>query len=169
MLQFGVDGEFDGATGSRGSTVEDANRASASGGFNALDARFTVQFFFVKLLDAQFADVVGAAVVGALLIGPRFNLLLLALIDASDITHQVAGGCPQGVVAEKTGADFNTGEAPALGGKPGHLFVGKQCANRNGLKRFGLAEEFIEATSIALADRDERLEFAQYRIEVRYF
>jgi hypothetical protein len=78
-----------------------AHRAAAGTGLHLLEARGAVQRVLVALLQAELADVLGALVVGLLLVGPLLDRLLLGLVDAADVAEQVAAGLAERVAAKQ--------------------------------------------------------------------
>ena len=106
-----------------------------------------MQLRFVTLLDAQFADVVGATVIARIF--GFFDLGFFGRVDAPDVANHMAGQLAVGIVAKQPRLDFHTGKAVALRGKSRHLFVGQAVANGHRLKALGFIHLFFKAASVA--------------------
>ena len=129
------------------------HRAAAGAGLDLLEAGRAVQLGFVALLDAELADVLGAAVVG--LVFRLVDLLFLGLVDAADVADQVAADLAERVVAEQPRLDVDAGEAEALGGEARHFLVGQLGADRQRLEVLALVHQALEALAVARLDLDD--------------
>jgi hypothetical protein len=107
-----------------------------------------------SLLQAQLADVLGALVVGLVLVGPVLHRLLLGLVDAADVAQQVAAGLAQRVAAEQPRLDVHAGEAEALRGEARHLLVAQLGADGQRLEALALLQQPLEALAVARRDVD---------------
>ena len=111
-----------------------------------------MQLAFIALLQPQLADVLGAAVVGNILVFPVLHGLLLGLIDAADITQQMAADFTQGIVTEQPRLDVDAREAIALGCEARHFGVAQLGADRERLEAAALFHQAFQATPVARRD-----------------
>ncbi len=109
-----------------------------------------MQLLLKTLLDAQLADVVGAAVVAFFV--AAFYALFFRLVDAADVTHHMAGQLSVGIVAKQPRLDVHPRKTKTLGSKPGHLFVTQAGADGQGLKTLGLVAQLLEAALVPWLD-----------------
>ena len=127
-----------------------AHGAAAGGGLDLLEAGGAVQLRLVALLQAQLADVLGAAVVGLVLVRPVVDdLLLFFLVDAADVAHEVARELAVRIVAEQPRLDLHAREAEALRDEARHLLVGELGADRHRLEALALGGQAREALAVA--------------------
>ena len=108
----------------------------------------------VALLQAELADVLGAPVVGLVVVVPVLHRLLLGLVDAADVAQQVAADLAQRVVAEQPRLDVDAGEAEALRREARHLLVAELGADRQRLEALALFQQALEAAAVARRDLD---------------
>ena len=111
-----------------------------------------MQLSLKTLLHTQLADVVGATVVGLLIIWPVFHRFFFSLIDAPDVADDVAGQLTIGVGAKQARLDLHAGKAITLGGELGHLFVRQAGADRQRVEISGLLHQFPETPPVACRD-----------------
>jgi len=109
-----------------------------------------VQLVFKTLLYAEFADVLGSAVVGLLVVVLNFGFF--GLVDAPDIANDVAGQFTIWVVAKQPGLDFDPRKTKPLRGKARNLYIGQTGTHRQGLKAFGLFHQLFKTAPIARSD-----------------
>jgi len=111
-----------------------------------------MQLLLEALLNAELADVLGAAVVALILVRPFLDDLLLGLVDPADVANHMAGQLAPGVVAEQPRLDLHAGEAEALRRKLGHFLIGQAGADRQRVDALGLLAQLLEATPVARRD-----------------
>ena len=104
-----------------------------------------MELLLEALLHAQLADVICAFVIDLLFFWPIFNLLFLALIDAPDVAHHMAGQLAVGILAEQPRLDVHAREAEALSCKPRHLLIREARADRQGFEALGLIKQLFKA------------------------
>ena len=121
----------------------------------------------VALLDAELADVVGAAVVGLRPLRPVLDRLLLGLVDAPDVAEHVAADLAQRIVAEQPRLDLDAGEAEALGGEARHLLVGELGADRQRVEALAFVLQPLEAAPVARRDLDQLGQLVDRRLQSR--
>ena len=80
-----------------------------------------MQVAFVGELDADFADVVGALVVGGFV--PGVDALDILVVDATDVAGHVRGDLAERILAEQARFDLNTRKTVAIDRKSRDLFV----------------------------------------------
>ena len=113
-----------------------------------------MQRALVALLDAELADVFGAAVVAQHVLVPVLHQLLLGLVDAADVTQQVAADLAQRVLAEQPGAYVDAGEAETLGNEAGDFLVAQLGADRQRVETLAVFHQALEAAAVARRDLD---------------
>ncbi len=157
LLQLDVERQHHGVA-RRGRMAREApHRVAAGRGLHALHAGLAVQSGLLALLDAELADMVGAAVVGRVV--GILDALLLALVDAADVADGVAADVAQRVVAEEPGLDVHAREAVALRGEARDLLVRQARADRQRLEAARLLHEPLEPAPVAGVDLHDLGEF----------
>ena len=112
-----------------------------------------MQLRLVTLLDAQLADVIGAAVIA--LFVAFFDALFLALVDTAYIAHHVAAQLTIRVAAKQPGLDVHPGKAKALRCKARDFFVCQARANRQRLKALSVLAQFFKAPFVTRLNVNE--------------
>ena len=110
-LQADVDGQHQRVARRRRVAPQPAHRTAAGAGLDFFEAGAAVQLALVALLEAELADVLGALVVGLVVVVPVFHRLLLGLVDAADVAQQVAAHLAQRVAAEQPRLDLHARES----------------------------------------------------------
>ena len=85
-----------------------------------------MQFLLVALLDADFAHVLRALVVG--FEATQLDLLHVFFADAADEADNVGGKFAKRILAEQTRLDINSHKAPAVCRETRHFLVGSFCS-----------------------------------------
>ena len=150
VLQLDVDGQNHRIARRGLAAGEPAHRPPARRGLDMLHAGDAMQLALKALLHAEFADVLGAAVVGLVVV--VFDFFFFALVDTPDIANHMAGQFTIRVVAKQTRLDLHARKAKPLGGKACHFDVGEAVANGQRLKGFGLVEQLFKAAPVARRD-----------------
>ena len=133
-LQFDVDRQREIVARHRRSARQGAHRAPTGIDLDLLEAGDTVQFFFVALLDANFADMLRAFVVRR---DPgSVEFLKIVFADPANVADHVRAQLAERILAKQPRLDVHAGEAPAVGGKARDLFVGQAGADRQRIKIF---------------------------------
>jgi hypothetical protein len=97
-LQFAVEVQHQIIAGYRIGMREHAHCVAACIGFHLLCAGSAMELRLIALLDTDFADVVGAAII---VVAPVIlQFLQVGIVNAADIADQVRGGRAQRVLAE---------------------------------------------------------------------
>ena len=133
-LQADVDRQHERVAGRRRVALQAPHRVAAGAHLDLLEAGRAVQLALVALLDAELADVFGAAVVGQVVVGPVvLHLLLLGRVDAADVADQVAADLAERIAAKEPRLDLDAVEAEALRREARDLLVGEAGADRQRL------------------------------------
>ena len=122
-----------------------------------------MQLCLVALLDAELADVLGAAVVIGVI--TLVNLFFFGLVNAAYIADHVAGQFAKRIVAKQSGLDFHAGETVALRRKACYLGVGQTRANRQGFKAARLFQQLLEAAPVARRDVQHLGQIVQHLVQ----
>ncbi len=144
--------------------LQSAHRAPAGAGLDLFKAGGAVQFALVTLLDAEFADVVGAAVIGLVL--GFLEILFFGTVDAADIADQVAADLAERVVAEQTSLDLDRRKAEPLRGETCHLLVTELGADRQRLETLAFVDQSLETFAVARLDLDQFSQRVDRRVEI---
>ena len=153
LLQLDVNAQHDRVARCGRAAGQLADSAPAGRGFHLLDPGDAVQLRLVTLLNTEFADVVGAAVIAFFV--AFFNALFLALVDAADIAHHVATQLTIRVAAKQPGFDVHPGKAKALRRKTRHFFICQARANGQRLKALGVLTHFFKAPLVTRLNVNE--------------
>ena len=124
-----------------------------------------VKYVFVRKLDARLADVEGSRVV--ISSAAFFKSRLISLRDSADITDNVCCVLSGRVEAMHTGPHLNSREAPCLGGKPRHFFVGQITFNRSRAQTRQFVLQPIETANVSFGNGDNLLKLFDRLVEVR--
>ena len=142
--------------GVAGIALQAPHGVAAGAHLDLLEAGRAVQLAFVALLDAELADVLGAAVVGEVVVVPVvLHLLLLGRIDPADVADQVAADLAERIAAEEPRLDLDAVEAKALRREAGDLLVGEAGPDRQRLDAAAFLEQALEALPVARLDLDD--------------
>ncbi|CAJ0798424.1 hypothetical protein LMG18090_03708 [Ralstonia mannitolilytica] len=143
-----------------------ADRPPARAHLHFFVAGQAVQLRLVALLDADLADVFGAAVVVRVLarvvrhaglavgIAHVVDALQVALGDPADVADHVRGGLAQRVLAEQPRVHVHARKAEALRRETRDLLVGELAADRQAFKAAGVFHQPLEAAAVARLDVD---------------
>ncbi len=112
-----------------------------------------MQFTFVRKLDPDLADVVGALVVRGL--APLVDAREIAVVDAPDIADHVRCELAVGVLPEEPGLDLDARKTVAIHREARHLVVGEARAQRKALEALRLVHELLEPPPVARLDFDD--------------
>ena len=164
LLQAYVQRELQVVPGNGRRTRKRADRTAAGVDFDLLHARGAVQLALVRELDADFADVIGAFVIGRLF--PVFDALDVAIVDAADVADDVRGHFAERIMAEQSRLDFDPGEAVAVNREARDFLVGEPRAQREALEVLRLLEQALEALAVARLNLDDLGELVDGFIEV---
>ena len=118
------------------------------------------------LLNAQLADVIGAAVIA--LVFTFFDAFFFALVDAPDVTHHMAAQLAIRVAAKQTGLDVHTRKPETLGRKTRHFFVGQARADRQGLETLGVFAQLFKAPFVTWLNVDELTQRLDGRFNIEH-
>ena len=140
--------------------------AASGRGLHLLEARDAVQLAFVALLQAQFADDVGASVIGQHLVIPVFHQLFLGAVDAADVADQVAPHLTRRVAAEQSCAHVHARKTEALGDETRDLLVTELGADRQRFEALALLLQAPEAAAVARRDLDHQVQAVDHRVEL---
>ena len=121
FLQFCIQRQHQVAAGLRCGARQHAHGAPAGIHLDLLEPGLAVQVFFIALLDAGLADVVGTEIIGSRLI--LFQLIDVLLVDAADIADKVRGHIGKGIFPEQSRLDLHAGKTKLLRGNARHFFV----------------------------------------------
>ncbi|MPM79356.1 hypothetical protein SDC9_126389 [bioreactor metagenome] len=152
-MQLDVHRQHHRVAGRGGVACQAADGVAARRGLQPLHARLTVQRLFIRRLDAELADVIGAAVIGGVV--RILDAFLLALVDAADVADQMAAGFAQRVVAKQPCLDVHARKAVALRGEARHLVVGQAGADGDGLEALGVVHQALELAPVTCTDLDD--------------
>ena len=155
-MQTNVERQHDGVAGRGGLGRQLAHGAPAGRGFNTLDAGDAVQLGLQTLLDAELADVVGAAVVAFVFTG--INDFFLALVDAADVADDVAAKLAMRITAKQPRLDIDTRKPKTLRCKTRDFGVGQARADRQRLEVFHLFAQALEAFFVARRNINDLLQ-----------
>ena len=166
-LQLDVDRHRHRAARPGRAAAQAAHGAAVGAGLHLLEAGGAVQFGLVALLDAELADVVGAAVVGGVL--RIVDGGLLALVDAADVADQVARRVAERIVAEQPRLHLDAREAEALRGEAGDLLLGQLGADRQRVEALAFLQQPPEAPAVARLHVDQLRQRVDGGVEVDRF
>ena len=137
---------------------------SARIGFDFFVAGFAVQLKLVLLLQAGFSDVIGALVVGLLLV--FLDDFKIRPVDPIDIAEGVRSHRTERVLTEQAGLDFDTGEQVAIGRKTGDLLVIQSGTDGQAFKGLALLEQLAEATPVFRLNFDQLAQALDRGVEI---
>src|SRR5205823_2255400 len=126
-----------------------------------------VQLVFVRVLQARFADVIGAPVIRiAAFILEFFEILL---IDAADVADDVREQLTLRILPEKSGTYVDPWKAVAVSSKSRDLLVGQTGSDRQAFETLAFLEQLFEAAAVARCDLDEPGNFLDHAIQIFNF
>ena len=160
FLQFEVDAQLDVVARRRGVALQAPHGPAAGIDLDVLDPGGAMEIDLVGRFHAALADVFGATVVGG--IAAFVEALLLLVVDAADVAHQVRSQRPVRVIAEQPRLHFDAREAVTLPDEARDLLVAEMGADRRAVQAAVFRAEFFEAPFVALVDGDEPGELVDY-------
>ena len=112
-----------------------------------------MQNALITLLEPHLADVVGAAIVGKLVV--FFEPVEIFLIDAPDVADDMRKEFALRIMAEQPRLDFHTRKAVTARGETRDLFSRQARAQRQAFKTLALFKQLLEAAPVTRRDLDD--------------
>ncbi len=164
FLQLDVERKLEIVAGGRRRARHDAHGPAARVNFHFLEAGGPVQLAFVRQLDADLADVVGALVVRRFV--ALFDAVDVGFVDPADVADHMRGQLAVRILAEQPRLDLDPGEAIAVDREPRDFLVGQPRAQRHALEILRFVEELAETLAVAGSDLDQRRQLLDRILEV---
>ncbi len=152
FLQLDVERQREIVARRRRDPRERAHRAPAGVDLDVLDSGRAVQFAFVRELDPDLADVVGALVVRRL--APLVDAREIAVVDAADVADDVRCELAVRVLPEEPGLDLDARKTVPVDREARDLVIGEARAQRQALEALRLVHELLEPLPVARLDFD---------------
>jgi len=143
FLELGIQGQGQVIAGHGESPGQHPHRMAPRIHLHLLVTRLTVQLEFVMLLQAGFAEMFRALVIGVFF--RVRNTVQVIVVDPADVAQGVGSQFPQGILAEEAGLHLHPRETVAVGSEFGHFLIRQPGADGDGLKILGVFQKLAKA------------------------